>query len=119
MTFRSEELVKRTKALALRIINLHESLPAKGAGYVLGNQILRAGTSVGANYRESIRSRSKAEFIAKMGDCLKELDETAYWIELLVESNMVPEAKLDPLKQEVSELCAIFYTIIRNTKLKL
>jgi hypothetical protein len=79
------ELSIRTKEFALRIIRLYCSLPKSTQAPVLGKQVLRSGTSLGANYREAKRSRSKVEFIAKIGDCLKELDETAYWLELLVE----------------------------------
>jgi four helix bundle protein len=71
---------------------------------------------VGANYREAHRSRSKAEFIAKVGDCLKELDETAYWLELLTESGIVKPAKLAPLQDETNQLLAILTTISKNTK---
>jgi len=77
---------------------------------------LRSGTAVGANYREANRARSKAEFIAKMGDCLKELDETAYWLELLVEAVIVPEPRLLPLSDETGQLIAIFVTIINRAK---
>ena len=72
-------LKDRTKQFALRILRMYSSLPKTTAAQILGKQVLRSGTSVGANYREADRARSKAEFIAKMGECLKELDETAYW----------------------------------------
>jgi len=78
--------------------------------------VLRSGTSVGANYREAYRSRSKAEFVAKAGDCLKEIEETAYWFELLVEGGIVPAGKLAPLRKETDELIAIFVTIIKSSK---
>ena len=78
------ELSVRTKDFALRVIRLYCSLPKSTQGQILGGQDLRSGTSVGANYREAKRSRSKVEFISKIGDCLKELDETYYWLELLV-----------------------------------
>ena len=82
------ELSQRTKEFSLRIIRMVSSLPSSSAARVMGNQILRSGTSVGANYREANRARSKAEFIAKIGDCLKEIDETCYWLELLGESGV-------------------------------
>jgi four helix bundle protein len=77
---------------------------------------LRSGTSIGANYREAYRGRSKAEFIAKCGDCLREIEETAYWLELRVVAAIVPDAKLQPLRNECSELTAIFVTILKRAK---
>jgi len=82
----------------------------------LGKQVLRSSTSVGANYREAYRARSNAEFVAKMGDCLKEIEETTYWFELLCESGMVPSEKLVELQKEADELTAIFVTIIKKRK---
>ena len=95
---------------------MYSALPMSTEAQVLGRQVLRSGTSVGANYREASRGRSKAEFVAKMGDCLKELDETAYWFELLSESGIVAEEKLSSLAAEANELTAIFVTIIKKTK---
>ena len=92
------------------------ALPKTETARVLGKQVLRSGTSVGANFREAHRARSKAEFIAKVGDCLKELDETAYWLELLVESSIVPAPKLASLQDETNQLLAILTTISKNTK---
>ena len=94
------DLRARTKAFALRIVKMFSALPKLTEAQILGKQALRSGTSVGANYREAQRSRSKAEFIAKIGDCLKELDETAYWLELLAESSIVPKVKLADLRDE-------------------
>jgi four helix bundle protein len=96
---------------------MYSSLPKSAEARVLGTQVLRSGTSVGANYREAFQVRSKAEFIAKMGDCLKELEETTYWFELLTEGNILPKNKLSGLLQESKELTAIFVTIIKNTKI--
>ncbi|MFC1524033.1 four helix bundle protein [Thermodesulfobacteriota bacterium] len=110
------DLKDRTKKFSLRIIKMYSSLPKSSEAQVLGKQVLRSGTSVGANYREASRGRSKAEFLAKMGDCLKELDETTYWFELLIEGRIVPENKLSDLLQESKELTAIFATIIKKTK---
>ena len=78
--------------------------------------MLRSGTSVGANYREAYRGRSKAEFIAKCGDSLRELEETAYWLELLLEAGIVPPEKLGELRKECDELIAIFVTILKRSK---
>ena len=78
-----KDLAARTKDFARRIIRLYAALPKETVAQVLGKQVLRSGTSVGANYREASRGRSKAEFISKIGDCLKEIEETEYWLELL------------------------------------
>ena len=110
------DLKERTKKFALRIIKMYSSLPKSREAELLGTQVLRSGTSVGANYREASQGRSRAEFIAKMGDCLKELDETTYWFELLIEGGILSENKLSGLVQESKELTAIFVTIIKNTK---
>ena len=114
-----KDLKDRTKKFALRIMRMYSSLPRSMEAQVLGKQILRSGTSVGANYREASQGRSKAEFIAKMGDCLKELEETTYWFQLLIEGNILPENKLSDLLQESKELTAIFVTIIKKTKTNL
>src|SRR5271170_1963760 len=92
------ELVGRTREFALRVIRMFSALPKTTEAQVLGKQVLRSGTSVGANYREAQRARSKVESIAKIGDCLKELDETAYWLELLIESGIISAAKLSALQ---------------------
>jgi four helix bundle protein len=110
------DLPDRTKRFALRIIRIFATLPKTIEAQVLGKQVLRSGTSIGANYREAYRGRSKPEFIAKCGDCLKEIEETAYWLELLVDSHLVSVAKLAPLRQEIDELTAIFVAIIKRSK---
>src|SRR5882762_12004635 len=107
------DLRDRTKAFALRIVRMFSTLPKTTEARVLGKQLLRSGTSIGANYREAFRARSKAEFIAKCGDSLREIEESAYWLELLVESGVVTE-KLAPLRQECEELTAIFVTILKR-----
>ncbi|SRR6266540_4330839 len=112
----SKDLRERTKAFALCVIRMFSSLPKSTEAQVLGKQVLRSGTSVGANYREACRARSKAEFIAKMGDCLKELDESSYWFELLTETGVVASVILEPLQKECDELLAIFTTISKNCK---
>ena len=83
---------------------------------MLGKQALRAGTSVGANYREANRARSKAEFVSKVGDCLKEADETLYWLELLSDEQIISAKRLAPLIQEASELVAILVTISKRAR---
>jgi len=95
---------------------MFSKLPKTPEAQVLGKQVLRSGTSIGANYREAYRGRSKPEFISKCGDCLKEIEETAYWLELLVDSKIVPADKLAALRQEITELTAIFVTIIKRSK---
>jgi four helix bundle protein len=111
-----EDLKPRTKRYALRIIKMFAALPKNEVARVLGRQVLRSGTSVGANYREGCRARSSAEFVSKVGDCLKELEETSYWLELLVDSATVPSRKMAALLQETDELLAIFTTISKETK---
>lgn len=111
-----KDLKDRTKKFALEIIRLFAVLPKGPEAQIIGKQLLRAGTSVGANYREAYRSRCKAEFIAKSGDCLKELEETAYWFELLSEGGLYSSAKLQPIMEECNELTAIFVAIIKKAK---
>jgi four helix bundle protein len=111
-----QDLRERTKDFALRIIRMFTTLPRTPEAQSLGKQVLRSGTSVGANYREAYRGRSKAEFVAKCGDCLRELEETAYWLELLVDSEIVVPDKLASLRAECDELTAIFVTIIKRSK---
>ena len=110
------DLVERTTEFALRVVKMFVALPKTEEARVLGRQVLRSGTSVGANYREAQRARSKAEFIAKIGDCLKELDETSYWLELLVRSEIIPQTKLAALRDETNQLLAIFTTISKKSK---
>ncbi len=113
------DLRERTKSFALRIVRMFSALPRSTEAQVLGKQVLRSGTSVGANYREASRLRSNAGFISKIGGSLKELDESAYWLELLVESAIVPAAKVSSLADECNQLTAIFTTISKNAKKRL
>lgn len=101
------ELKQRTKAFALRVIRLVEALPDSTIGRALGRQLVRSGTSVAANYRAACRARSRAEFIAKLGICEEEADETLLWLELLAEAGIVPGSRLKDLMSEASELTAI------------
>ncbi len=111
------DLPARTKQFARRIIRLYCALPKNSTvAQVLGKQLLRSGTSVGANYREAFRARSKAEFIAKVGDSLKEADETLYWLELLLEEKILAANLLQPLVGEANELVAIFTAISKRAK---
>ena len=111
-----KDLAERTKSFARRIIRLYVALPREAVAQVLGKQTLRAGTSVGANYREADRARSKAEFISKIGDCLKEADETLYWLELLSDEQVLAPKRLTPLIQEANELVSIFVAISKHSR---
>jgi four helix bundle protein len=111
-----KDLPERTKKFARRIIQLYVALPREPVAQVLGKQALRAGTSVGANYREADRARSKAEFISKIGDCLKEADETLYWLELLSDEQVIAPKRLAPLINEANELVSIFVTISKRSR---
>jgi four helix bundle protein len=111
-----EDLRLRTKSYALRVIRLFGTLPKTVVAQVLSKQLLRSGTSVGAHYREAFRAKSRADFISKMEGALQELDETAYWIELLAESGAVQPNRLQPLLDETNELISIIVTIVRKTK---
>lgn len=115
MTHNPTDLKTRTKAFALRIIKLYQVLPQSGEAQVIGKQILRSGTSVGAQYREACRAKSPADFINKM-EGSQELDETGYWLELLAESNIMPTDKLADLQKEANELTAIFVASVKTTK---
>jgi four helix bundle protein len=97
---------------------LYSALPQSTAAQILGKQLLRSGTSIGANYREAYRARSKAEFIAKTGICLGEAEETAYWLELLAEGEVIAPAKLTELMDECDQLIAILVTILNRAKQK-
>ena len=102
------ELLARTKAFSLRILKLADHLPRTTSGRAIGNQLVRCGTSVGANYRAACRSRSRAEFAAKLGIVAEEADETIYWLELLRDGKILPELKIADLLREADELTAIF-----------
>lgn len=116
MSDEKDDLRQRTKRFALRVIKLYETLPRSGFAHVLAHQLLRSSTSVGANFREAHRARSNAEFVSKIGDSLKELEESAYWLELLVESGAVSEKKLTLLIDETSQLTAILTSIAKNVR---
>ncbi len=102
-----ETFKRRTRALALAVIGLTESLPRRTTATVIGRQVVRSATSVGANYRASCRARSVAEIIAKLSIVEEEADETMYWLELLVESGLANTAAVQPLLREASEIVAM------------
>jgi four helix bundle protein len=110
------DLRVRTKKFALRVIRVFTALPKRPEADVIGKQLLRSGTSVGANFREAHRGRSDAEFVCKVGDCLKELEETCYWLELLVDAELVSADRLSPLLDECNQLIAILTTIAKKVK---
>src|SRR5262245_20931700 len=111
-----QDLRLRTKNFAIQVIRAFTALPKSDEARIIGRQLLRSGTSVGANYREAHRGRSKAEFVAKCGDSLRELEETAYWLELLVDSGIVPAARVLAIRKECDELIGIFVTAIKTAK---
>ncbi|MCD4755228.1 MAG: four helix bundle protein [Deltaproteobacteria bacterium] len=105
---KAEELRRRSKQFALRVIRMFKFLPRTEEAKILGKQVLRSGTSTAANYRAACRARSKAEFVSKMGIVVEEIDETVFWLELLVESEIVEYRKIQELLKEANELLAIF-----------
>lgn len=110
------DLIERTKKFALRIIRLYVALPKTTESQVLGKQLLRSGTSVGAHYREAQRAKSDADFISKIEGGLQELDETCYWLELISEAKIFDEKRIKPLREEAESLVAIFVTIVKQVK---
>jgi four helix bundle protein len=114
---RKEEFRKRTKRFAGRIVQLFVALPTRRKQVeVLGLQMLRAGTSVAANYREASRARSAAEFVSKVEVCAQEADEAMLWLELLRDDCGISLEELESLLRECDELIAIFVTMARNAK---
>src|ERR1700726_1518818 len=112
----SDDLKNRTKQFALRVLKLVAALPNNVRGRAICDQLVRAGTSVGSNYRAACRGRSKSEFVAKLGIVEEEADETVFWLGLLQESSLISAQKLAPLVQEARELTAIFVTSICTAK---
>ncbi len=112
----NEDLRQRTKRYALAIMDLSSLIPNNPRGWVISKQILRSGTSVGAQYREACRAKSNADFVSKIEGSLQELDETLYWLELLHESHLIVLEKISMHMGETNELIAIFTTIVRKVK---
>ena len=112
----NQDLYDRTKQFAIRIVRLYVKMPKSAEAQVIGRQMLRAGTSVGAQYREARRAKSNADLISKIEGALQELDETAYWLELLGETDIMPSDRLKPLRDEANELIAIFVSIVKKLK---
>jgi four helix bundle protein len=113
------DLKVRTKRYALETIRVYGTLPKTIEAQILGKQVLRSATSIGAHYREAHRSRSDAEFVSKLETALQELEETLYWLELLEEANIVPRDSLTSLKTETKELIAIFTTSVKTVKTRI
>jgi four helix bundle protein len=113
---KADELRKRTKSFAIRIVHLFRALPRSPDAQTLGKQVLRSGTSVAANYRAVCRARSKAEFVSKMGIVVEEADETVFWLEIMVETELIPQAKMQGLQKEANELLAIFSASLRTAR---
>ena len=110
-----DDMRSRTKDFALRIVRLSSALPSKREADVLGRQLLRSGTSVGANYREAIRASSRRHFTTIIETALREADETAYWLELLADSGLVKASRLSPLQSECRQLVSILSATARTT----
>lgn len=104
---RKDELLTRTKRFGLRIIRLVDALPDTSAGRAIGGQLVRCGTAVGANYRAACRARSRAEFVAKIGIVEEEADESAYWLEMIIEASLLEKRKVSDLLKEAEELTRI------------
>lgn len=107
---------ERTKEFALRVVRLYASLPRSVIAQTLGKQVLRSGTSVGAHYREAVRSRSDAECVSKVEGALQELEETNYWLELLADAGVCQRGAVPALRSEADELTAILVTCAKKAK---
>jgi len=101
------ELQQRTRQFGLRILKLVDALPNTAAGRAISNQLVRSATSVGANHRAACRARFRVEFAAKLGTVLEETDESLYWLEMIRDAKLIPEAKISLLLKEADELTAI------------
>jgi len=111
-----QEFKRRTKRLALEVIDLVEGLPRGRVADVLGNQLLRSATSVGANYRAACRGKSTADVISKLSTVEEEADETQYWMELLTESGRIPSHRVTELMKETDEIIAMTVASIKTLR---
>lgn len=111
-----KDLRIRLREYSLRILNLYDSLPKRGAVHIITHQLVRSGTSPGAQYREACRAKSDADFISKIEGAIQELDESDYWLDLLHEGGFVPKSRLVPLVTETNELISIFVSIVNKVK---
>jgi four helix bundle protein len=114
----SDAMKERTKALALRIVGLVEALPSGRTANIMARQLLRCGTSVGANYRAACRARSRRDFVAKLGIVEEECDEVVYWLELLIEAGIIDEARVTELLAEANEVLSIVVASIKTARPK-
>ncbi|MBS1788542.1 MAG: four helix bundle protein [Acidobacteria bacterium] len=112
----SEEMKSRTKSFTLRVIRLVEALPVGRTAEVVGKQLLRSGTSVGANYRAACRAKSTADFIAKMGIVEEEADECAFWLEIIVESDLMKKERIEDLSDEANQIVAMVVSSINTAR---
>jgi four helix bundle protein len=112
----AKQMQSRTKSFAVRVIRMFQRLPKTDEARILGKQVLRSGTSVAANYRAACRSKSRADFISKLGTTVEEVDETLLWIELLEESGVVPSKRLEAIKTETGELLRVLSTSLDTAK---
>ncbi|MGO9088081.1 MAG: four helix bundle protein [Candidatus Sulfotelmatobacter sp.] len=108
MVLTPKELQQRTRAFAMRVLRAFRSLPDSREGRILGQQLLRAATSVAANYRSACRARSRRDFLSKLGIVEEEADESLFWLEFIAEAGLIPQVKLKDLISEASQLTAIF-----------
>jgi four helix bundle protein len=113
---KTDEMKQRTKQFALRVVKLVQSMPDNRVAFTLGQQLLRSGTSVGANYRAACRARSPAEFRSKLGIVEEESDESAFWLELLVDAEIIQAQRLESLMQEANEIVSIVVASINTSK---
>ena len=111
-----DELKQRTKYFGWRIMKLVDALPRSMSGRAVGNQLVRSGTAVGANYRAACRARSTAEFLSRMGIVEEEADESGYWLELIGDAALLKPRRIEPLMREADELTRIFAATIRTIK---
>jgi len=112
----TDDMKQRTRAFALRTLRLSQALPKGRIGEVLARQLLRSGTSVGANYRAACRARSHADFIAKMGIVEEELDESLYWMDLILQESLVTQQRLGPLMKEADELLSMTVASVKTAR---
>lgn len=110
------ELKKRTKQFALRVMKLVGALPQNAVGRPIGNQLIRSATSVGANYRAACRGRSKAEFVSKLSIVIEEADESCYWLELIIEGELLSRDKVEALLDEANQITAIMVASRKTAK---
>jgi four helix bundle protein len=111
-----EDLRNRTKAFAVRVVRMYRSLPYRSDAQVLGKQLLRCGTAVAANYRAACRSRSKAEWIAKIGVVVEEADESVFWLEMLADCDIVPAQKLEPILKRGTRAMRVVHGVQRTAR---